>query len=89
MVYNVIARTSNKTTHSRAFLTFYIGPSDSGTGHKVFKLSTKLLVTTPKCKPKPMAEDIITSVNEIGEREGMSDRIQFQNIHHELTLSNL
>ena len=36
-----------------------------------------------------MAEDIVTLVNETGEREEMPDRIQFLNIHHELTLSDL
>ena len=35
-----------------------------------------------------MAEDIVTIVNDIGNKEGMPDGIQFYNIH-ELTLSNL
>ena len=39
MVYNVTA--SNKTTHPRAFFVLYIKPIDNGTGHIVFKLSTK------------------------------------------------
>ena len=36
-----------------------------------------------------MAKDIVTTVNEIGMKEGMLDWIQFQNTHHELALSNL
>ena len=87
MACNVTA--SNKTTHPRAFFALYIGPSDSGTSHIVFKLAIKRLVTTPKCKSKPMAEDIVTLVNEMGEREGMPGGIQFQNIHYESTLSDL
>ena len=87
MTYNLTA--SNKTTYSRAFFALYMGPNDSGSGHIVFKLSTKQLVTTPKCKLKPMAEDIAVVVNEIGEREGIPDGIQFHNIHYESTLSDL
>ena len=46
MAYNVTS--SNKTTDPRALFVHFIGPDDSGTGHIVFKLSTKRLVTTPK-----------------------------------------
>ena len=83
MVYNVIA--SNKTTHPRAFSALYIVPNDSGTGHIVFKLSTKRLITTLKCKPKPTAEDIVEVVNKMGKQEGMPDGTQFHTIHHEST----
>ena len=66
---------NNITAHPRAYFVLYIGPNNSSSGHIVFKLSTKQLVTTPKCKPKPMAEDIVTVVNDVGNREGMSDKI--------------
>lgn len=36
-----------------------------------------------------MAEDIVTIVNEIANKEGMSNGIQFHNIHHKSTLSIL
>ena len=36
-----------------------------------------------------MAEDIVTVVKDIGNKEGMPDGIQFHIIHHELTLSDL
>ena len=80
---------SNKTTDPRAFFALYIGPNDSGTGHQIFKLATKQLVTTPKCKPKPMPEDAVEVVNNIGKQEGILDGIQFHNIYHESTLSDL
>ena len=80
---------NNMTAHPRAFFALYIGPNDSGTGHTVFKLTMKRLVTTPLCNPKPMAEDIVTTVNDIGKEEGISDGIHFHNIHHKLTLSDL
>ena len=44
MAYNVSS--NNKTSHA-----LYIGPNDSGTGYTVFKLITKRLVMTRKCKP--------------------------------------
>ena len=87
MAYNVTA--SNNTTNPRAFFALYIGPNDSPSGHIVLKLLTKRLVTTTKCKPKPIAADIIAVVNKMEERERMPDGIQFHNIHHESTLSDL
>ena len=36
-----------------------------------------------------MAEDVVKVVNEMGKQEGMQDGIQFHNIHHESTLSDL
>ena len=39
MAYNVKA--NNKILRLRAFYELYIGPNDGGTGHSVFKLSTK------------------------------------------------
>ena len=80
MAYDVTA--NNKTTIPIAFYALYIGPNDSGTGHKVFKLLSKRLVTTPKCKPVPMPNDVIQVVNDMGEQDGMLNGIQFCNIHH-------
>ena len=57
MAYNVTS--SNRTTEPRAFFALYTGPNYSGTGHTLFKLATKRLVTVLKCKPKPMAEDVV------------------------------
>mmetsp|Transcript_32525 Transcript_32525/g.36386 ORF Transcript_32525/g.36386 Transcript_32525/m.36386 type:complete len:130 (+) Transcript_32525:5444-5833(+) len=34
-------KANNKTSRPRAFYALYIGPNDGGTGHSVFKLSTK------------------------------------------------
>ena len=44
---------------------------------------------TPKCKPKPMAKDVVEVVNNVGKQEGMPEGIQFHNIHHESTLPGL
>ena len=80
MAYDVTA--GNRTTHPIAFYTLYIGPNNSGTSRIVFKLLMKQPVTTPKCKPKPMAKTIVEVVNEMGKQE------KYQ-IHHKTTLSDL
>ena len=36
-----------------------------------------------------MAEDIVTIVNDIGNKEGIPDGIHFHNIHNKSTLSDL
>ena len=64
MAYNV--KSTNKTLEPRAFYALYIGPNDSGTDHQVFKLSTKKVLTTPKCKPVPMSDDVVKVVNNMG-----------------------
>ena len=71
--YNVTA--NNKTGPPRAVYTLYIGLSNSNIGHIVFILSTKSIVTTPKYKPKTMAEDIITMINTFLRKEGMPNGI--------------
>ena len=73
ITYNVTS--SNKTSDPRVFFALYIGPNDSGTSHTLFMLATKRLVTTLKCEPKPMVEDIVEVVNNIGKQEGIPDGI--------------
>ena len=80
---------SNDTGQERAFYGLYIGPNENGTGHRVFKLQTKHMVTTPKCKMKPMPEDVIDIVNKLGEEEGVPDGIQFLDVHGKATLMDL
>ena len=87
MAYDVPG--SNKTPDPRSFFALYIGPNSSVTNHIVFKLPMKQLLTTLKWKPKHIAEEVVKVVNEMGKQEEMLDRIQFHNIHHKSTLSNL
>ena len=87
MAYDVTA--NNRTIIPRAFYALYIGPNDSGTGHQVFKLSSKWLGTSPKCKAVSMPDNIIQVVNDTGILDGMLSRIEFCNIHHESTLADL
>ena len=80
---------SNDTGQKRAFYGLYIELNENGTGHCMFKLQTKRMVTTPKCKLKPMPQDVIDIVNKLGEEEGVPDGIQFLDVHGKATLMDL
>ena len=58
-----------------------------GTGCSVFKLSTKKMIKTPKCRLIPMSDDVIKVVNQIGEYDRSPDGIVFYNILKESTVS--
>ena len=68
LAYDV--KLENKISKPRVFYTLYIGPNDGGTGHSVFKLSTKTMIVTPRCKPIPMPDDVILVVNQMGVDDG-------------------
>ena len=87
LTYDVKA--NNQTSHLRAFYVLYIGPNDGGTGHSVFKLSTKKIIITPRYKPVPMPDNVIKVVNQIGKGEGMPDGIHFCNILKESTINDI
>ena len=88
LAYNVTS--NNKTSKPRAFYALYIGPNDAGTGHSVFKLGTKSMIVTPRCKPIPMPDDVIQLINQMGIDDGSPEEgIVFRNIHHALTVENL
>ena len=82
-------KANNKTARPWAFYILHIGPSNNNTSHIIFILSTKNVVTTPKCKHTPMAEDIITILGGIGRKEGMPKGIKFQNVHYKSIFSDL
>ena len=63
----VMARNTNvenSTFYPRTFYVSYIGPNDNGIGHLIFKLSTKLILTTMKHKPVPVSKNLFKLINE-------------------------
>ena len=78
MAYNNNA--SNKILYPRTFYALYIGLNDSGTGHLIFKLSIKQILTTPKCKPVPMLEYLIKTINKIAT---FTNKIQVDHFDHD------
>ena len=87
LAYDV--KSNNKTSKLRAFHALYIGPNDEGTGHSVFQLSTKAMIVTPRCKPIPMPDDLISIVNQMGADDGSPEGIVFRNILKELIVEDL
>ena len=75
LAYDV--KSNNKTSKPRAFYALYIGPNDGGTGDSVFKLSTKTMIMTPRCKPIPIPDDVISVVNQMGVDDGSPKGIVF------------
>ena len=75
LAYDV--KSDNKTSKPRAFHALYIGHSDTGTGHSVFKLSTKKMIVIPRCKPIPIPDDVIEVINRMGEDDGSPEGIVF------------
>ena len=87
LAYDV--KSNNKTSKPRAFYALYIGPNDGGTGHSVFKQSTKKMIVILGCKPIPMSDDVIEVVNQMREDDGSPDGIVFCNIHKESTVDDM
>lgn len=55
--------------------TLYLGPSDNGFGHIIFKLQTKQTISVPKVTFIPIALDVIDQVNKISKKEGEKEGI--------------
>ena len=87
LAYDV--KSNNQKSKPRAFYALYTGPNDRGTGHSVSKLSTKAMILTPRCKPIPMPDDVISLVNQIGVEDGSLEGILFCNVHKVLIVEDL
>ena len=79
----------NKTSKPKAFYALYIGPNGGGTSHLIFKLSTKTMIVTPRCKPLPMLDKVITVINQMGEDDGSPNGTVVRNVHKVLTVENM
>ena len=84
LAYDVLS--SNKTSKPRAF---YTRPNDGGTDHSLFKLLTKNMIITPRCKPIPMPDNVIEVVNQMAEDNGSPDGTVFCKIHKESTMEDM
>ena len=72
MAYNTNAE--NGTLYPRTFYALYIGPHDNGIYHLIFRLSTTQMLTTMKCKPVPVSENLFKSIDE---KDTFTNKIQF------------
>ena len=87
LAYNI--KLDNKTLKPRTFYALYIGPNDGGIGHSVFKLSTKMMVVMPRCKPMPMPDNVIAVVTKMGKDDGSLEGKIVCNIHKVLTVEDM
>ena len=77
---------SNDTGVPRSFYALYLYPNENGSGHVVFSLKLKTTMSTQKCIPQPMTQDIIDLVNEMGKEEKVRDGIEFSRVDGGSTL---
>jgi hypothetical protein len=66
----------------------YIGRADNGSGHAVFKLSTKQPVSVNRVTIIPTSDAVIKTVNDIGEQEKQLEGIEFSDLNGRITLED-
>jgi hypothetical protein len=79
---------TNSTDKERSIDALYIGRADNGSGHQVFKLSTKQPVSVNRVTIIPTSEATITTVNTIGEQESQPGGIEFSDLNGRITLQD-
>jgi hypothetical protein len=80
---------TNSTEQERSIDSLYIGRSDNGSGHMVFKLNTKQPVSVNRVTVIPSSEAAIKIVNDIGEQENQPEGIEFSDMNGRITLQDL
>jgi hypothetical protein len=69
---------TNSTDQERSIDSLYIGRADNGSGHEVFKLSTKQPVSVNRVTIISTNDTVIKTVNDIGEQKKQPEGIVFQ-----------
>ena len=67
----------------------YLGPLDNGSGHDVFKLSTKQKISARKVTLIPMTADVIERVNIMGKEEGEPNGLEFTDLFGNITIYDI
>ena len=80
---------TNSTEEERTVDALYLGRSDNGSGHEVFKISTKEPISVNRVTVMPAPQDIIDLMNRMGEKEHQPDGIQFSDMHGNITILDL
>jgi hypothetical protein len=79
---------SNDTAEERSIDALYIGRADNGSGHIVFKLSTKQPVSVNRVTVIPPTTDHIKFVNDMADAENQPEGIEFADINGKVTLDD-
>ena len=80
---------SNDTGKEQTVDALYLGSSDQGSGHNVFKLSTKQNISDRKVTLIPMTAYIIERVNIMGKEEGEPDGLEFTDLFGNITIHEI
>ena len=67
----------------------YLGWTDNSSGHIVFKLDTKAVVSANRVVVIPTSKVVIDRVNEMGTSEKQPDGVQFTNRDGKVTINDL
>ena len=70
---------TNDTETERSIDSLYLGRSDNGSGHKVFKLDTKAVALVNRVVVIPTPASVTDRVNEMGTAEQQPEGILFSN----------
>jgi hypothetical protein len=79
---------TNGTGQERSIDSLYLGRADNGSGHDVYKHSTKQLVSVNRVTEIPTTDDMINIVNSITEQEAQPEGIEFSDMHGRITLQD-
>jgi hypothetical protein len=79
---------TNSTDQERSIDSLYIGRADNGSGHEVFKLNTKQVVSVNRVTVIPTSEAAIKIINDIGEQENQPEGIEFSDMNGRITLQD-
>jgi hypothetical protein len=79
---------TNSTDNERSVDALYIGRADNGSGHSVFKLSTKQVVSVNRVTIISTTEATMKTVNDIAEQENQPEGIEFSDLNGRITLQD-
>lgn len=76
---------TNDIEQERSINALYLGRADNGSGHNVFKLDTRAVVSVNRVAVIPTPQTIIDQINKMGVTEG----IQFSDKDNKITINDL
>jgi hypothetical protein len=79
---------TDSTDQERSIDSLYIGRANNGSGHEVFKLNTKQLVSVNRVTVIPTSDATTKIVNDIGEQERQPEGIEFSDMNGRITLQD-
>ena len=80
---------TNDTDKERSIDTLYLGRADNKSGHSVFKLDTKAVVSANRLVVIPTTKTDIDRIDEMGTLEKQPEGVQFRNKDGKVTINDL